>query len=597
MFAILLRLSGINQILFGDELFYAETAKDSVFVNYYGSHPPISFWLHGVWGLILGAAVWKARLLVALFSLANIFLTYYLGKKYFDEKTGIWAAFILSMSAWFISGSLQLDMDASFVSFFFLITVYFYTKFVENKEEFEKPSEISQTPRKSALNIDAKECYSKPSKENKFLFLTGVFYGLGMLTKYTLVLIGPTLAIYHLFKTREEKESWKYFFKLFSVIFGVAFLVFLIFPIFGFATNSLSFYASFSHALDLLTGKANAQIVKEGVNYFLLAIQFANALLWMGPLMIGALFYHIIYSDRKKNLFLIWTVIVLLFYIFVVRDNFRPIEKYLLIIAPALSILGGEYLSRLKLNAKHYWTMLFSAVLWLIFLIIFNLQKGLTIDFYPKIEFLNRALNFNLLLNLPLEGHAGPIGFYILFGTVVFTFLVCFVLFAASIFTRKYLLSTYLIMLFFGISIGYNLYLSEEQFFGLVKPNINKVSAEMINYLLKENITQPIFVFRNIGFEYYLEDKLGRSRNSLGNPCNSYSAEFCINNSHTYYVDFKDEFDNKTINLIKDKHSTVAVIDYPQLNKKSDLWSALLNCTALKTFSDKEIILGYVFKC
>lgn len=568
LFAVLIRPSGINQVLFGDELFYAETAKDLEFINYYGSHPPLSFWLHGVWSFLIGAAVWKSRLLVALFSLANIFLTYYLGKKYFDEKTGILAAFLLTSSAWFTSGSLQLDMDASFVSFFFLITVYFYTKFIENKE-------------------------------NKFLFLTGLFYGLGILTKYTLVLIGPTLVIHHLFKERKEK-FWKYFFKTFLIIFGVAFLVFLIFPIFGFATDSSSFYASFSHAFDLLAGKTNEQVMKEGVNYFLLTIQFANALLWMSPLMIGALFYHLFYSKRRNNLFLIWILIISVFYIFIIKDNFRPVEKYLLIIAPALSILGGEFLSKIKFNRKRILILFTSSISWFIFLIFFNLQKGVLLNFYPKIKFLEEALKFNLLLNLPLEGHAGPIGFYILFGTAVLTFIVCFLLFVASVLTRKLTFSTYFVLLFFGISIGYNLYLSEEQFFGIAKPNINKASGEIIDYLLKENYensTLPIFIFRNIGFEYYLENKLGKSRDNIGNPCNTYANISCLNYAKTYYLDFKDEFDNSTINIIKERKPYVAVIDYPQINKKSDLWQMFEKCIKLKTFSDKNINLGYVFRC
>ncbi len=38
----------------------------------------------------------------------------------------------------------------------------------EDIEEFEKPSENSQTPHKIALNIDVNRSYSKPSIENFF---------------------------------------------------------------------------------------------------------------------------------------------------------------------------------------------------------------------------------------------------------------------------------------------------------------------------------------------------------------------------------------------------------------------------------------------
>ena len=107
-------------------------------------------------------------------------------------------------------------------------------------------------------------------------------------------------------------------------------------------------------------------------------------------------------------------------------------------------------------------------------------------------------------------------------------------------------------VIFFGIAIGYNLYLSEEYLFGNIKPNINKVSNEMITYLKNEPVHLPLFVFRNIGFEVYLENKIGGMRNLTGNVCTTHNHNvapgdaLCIGRYPTFYLDFKDEWDPET---------------------------------------------------
>ena len=123
------------------------------------------------------------------------------------------------------------------------------------------------------------------------------------------------------------------------------------------------------------------------------------------------------------------------------------------------------------------------------------------------------------------------------------------------------------------------------------------MSNEAVTYLLKEDYKLPLFVFRNIGFEYYLEDRFGRSRDEIGNLCNTYSDSSCIEKSKTYYLDFNDESKKETISLIDKNHPTVAVIDYPQINKQSGLWQRLMKCDIAKTFSDKGMTIGYVFSC
>jgi hypothetical protein len=566
--ALLARIAGLDQVLYGDELFYAATAKDQAYVNYYASHPPLSFWLHAAWAAMVGAAAWKARALVALFSLANIWLTYLLGRRFAGPKAGLWAAALLTLSAWFTAGSLQLDMDASFVSFFFLATTWAYLAWLDDRKPWQ-------------------------------LALTGALLGLGMLTKYTAVLLGPIIAL-HFLLTRKpfNRHSFLLFLRDFALIAVFALAVFAL-PMAGlFLAGSRSVIFSFIHAFDLATGSTGPAVAGA------LVLQLLNALVWMSPLFAGALAYALVFSRSRTNVFLLWVLAVLAFYLFAISDPFRPIEKYLLIIAPPLAILAGAFLATTLERRKHLAVLGATAVVWFLFLGVFNLQPGLSIQFYPKAAFLAEALRFNLGLQIPLLGHAGPVGFSVLLGTILLTFLAAGALFLVSVAVRRkreaFALS---IAVFFGLALGYNLYLGEEHLLGAVRPNVNAVSQEMLDTLLATDVRLPLFVFRNFAFEYPLEDRYGKNRGAFGEVCTTHTRFYigehvpCFDKSATFYLDFADEDDPSIAGLIRQKQPTIAVIDFPAIDKNSLLWQTFLECGLTKTFKDKDVILGYLFDC
>jgi len=88
-----------------------------------------------------------------------------------------------------------------------------------------------------------------------------------------------------------------------------------------------------------------------------------------------------------------------------------------------------------------------------------------------------------------------------------------------------------------------------------------------------------------------------------GNACTTHSRNIyeteglCIDTNTTFYLDFKDEYDEDTAALIHEKKPTVVVIDFPAINKQSILWQTLMECKLTNIYKDKEIVLGYIFDC
>lgn len=89
--------------------------------------PPLYYWLTVVSFKIFGVTDFSARVSSAVLALAGVFITYYLGRKVFSERTGLFAGLILATSLEYIilgrgaSTDLPLSVTLTFgLSFFYL---------------------------------------------------------------------------------------------------------------------------------------------------------------------------------------------------------------------------------------------------------------------------------------------------------------------------------------------------------------------------------------------------------------------------------------------------------------------------------------------
>lgn len=531
--ALFIRIANINKIIVSDE--YVQTKAvlehNSVGFDKGTGIPPLTTWVRIAFSWIWGINIWSLKLVSVIFGLISIIFIYLLAKELYNKKTAFWATVLVTFSAWHILGTTSISFNGAFLTFYYLLTIFCFVKYLKTKLKM-------------------------------WLYLTGISFGLAMLTKLDAILIIPIIAIYFLIKTRNIKQ----FFIDFLIIFGLSLMVFSIFPLLALLTDFSYFTVVIGHT---------AVFKNFSFNILLLLIQYMLAFFWMGPLFIGFYLIKLFRFNKKDILMHLWIIIIFLFFTFGVKENFRPLERYFLVILPPLAILGGNQLSKLKINKKNTTIFLLVFTIFLGFTFFLNLSHNEILQFYPKSNFVNNVLKFKWDFLVPFTGDQGPIGMYMAFSGIALSFIFSFLFLGAYIITKakKIKLATTLFLCFLAISFSYNVFMAQEMIFSATNVNINKISEDIINYSLKNNLKEPIYIFRNYALKYYLDSRYNNIR----------------------MLDFKDEFKKSVINEINS--GTVIIVDFPSINKNSFLWKKINKCNLIKTFYDKNIRLGYVFNC
>lgn len=133
---LFLRVYGIEKkVIWYDEADSIATAtrdiafyRDKEFI-----YKPVYFFLLKQWIRFFGISPLFLRLFSSLFSLFAVYWIYLLGRKIFDEKTGLIAAFFLAVSPFFIYHSQQVR-HFSAIALFTIISFYFLTLFLRSQK-------------------------------------------------------------------------------------------------------------------------------------------------------------------------------------------------------------------------------------------------------------------------------------------------------------------------------------------------------------------------------------------------------------------------------------------------------------------------------
>lgn len=97
---------------------------------------PLNFLFSYYWTKIFGLSEFKLRLLSALFGIGSLYLIFLIGKMMFDQKTGLLAAFILSINYMHIYYS-QEARSYSLLVFLTLLTVYFLLRILKENKAYD----------------------------------------------------------------------------------------------------------------------------------------------------------------------------------------------------------------------------------------------------------------------------------------------------------------------------------------------------------------------------------------------------------------------------------------------------------------------------
>ena len=549
-----IRIAGLHLFLFGDETLFAINAADQAWVHYSIDHPPLMIWALNIVSAVFSHAPEALRATVALMSMLTLLLIARMMLRAYGERSALLATILLGTNSLFLSGSLQVDLVGGFLTLFTTLTLVCYLRFLE-------------------------------TYKMRWLALTGIGIGLAMLTNLAGFVLAPALVVHYWFTQRKQNDfTYTKFIKTFILLGIIAGGVFAIYPLWSLALGDSTFSRSFGHAFDLVAAESAGLKPTEGTNYSLLLIQFLNAFVWIGPLFICgiALIFFLHKKDQITMLFLLHALVVFLFFTFVIQDNFRPLEKYFMVLSPGLAVITTRAVDFSITARKHVWSIIAAALGVLLVLFALNLAPTETLPFYPKQAFLSAALTGAWNVRMPMLGSSGPVGFYITISTIALSFALSFLLFVCALAFRKHKLAPVCLLMLVGIGAGYSLFLDQQLTLTLAGPDISSTSHEMVSWL-REHRPQDYVVFRNVAFEYYLDDIYPVVRVEGNRPV------------FTRQIDFPAE--NNYDALAKLDGKTVAVVNFPKINPHSQLWQRLQQCTTLQTFIEKNEHAGFIARC
>jgi len=159
------RLTYINFIeLVPDEAYYWDLSR-KLQLSYY-DHPPMLMYLISLFTGILGNTEFVVRLPSVIIGSAVTVIVYLLGKDLFDEKIGFYSALLTSFTLIYSIGGILATVDTPF-ALFWLLASYSGVKAIK-------------------------------TGDGKWWYLNGIALGLGMLSKYIMVLFVPAFLIFML---------------------------------------------------------------------------------------------------------------------------------------------------------------------------------------------------------------------------------------------------------------------------------------------------------------------------------------------------------------------------------------------------------------
>ncbi len=387
------------------------------------------------------------------------------------------------------------------------------------------------------------------SDEHRWLVWCGLASGLAMLTKYTGVLVVFALALYSLIRHKD----WKRTAREGALVTALCLAVFSVFPLVAFLTDPSYFWITLQHGQGYFGGRT--------ISLSLLAIQYGLALLWMGPLLLFG--YFLSWKKRESRDWLSHSLIIaiLAFYTFVVQDPFRPVERYFTILLPALCMLAGKYYASLDFERKHWLWAGAAAVVGMTTSFIVNAMPGKILPFYPKTQFITAMFARDWNFFVPFTGDQGPVGLYVkflIFALAFGTSAACVVL---AVQRKKWAAPVLL-----GIGLALSVFMMTELALHPTSPDVSRAFKETTS--IAKQYPGPYFTFRDPALQYYLGQQATN-------------------------IDFTSDPEKVGQQLI----GTIAMVDFPALDKQGKLWQVFNRCEPKSIVEDKGVRLGYVFVC
>ncbi len=272
--------------------------------------PPLLMWFMSISYQVLGVNNFAARFWSPIFGALSLVLVFYLGKKLYNLPVGFLSAIVLGTFNLFYVFSRRAMTDIPFV-FFVVASLYFM--FLSEKTE----------------------------DSNRYVILSGMFFGLALMTKQIVALLIPIIAFVYYVATRHGIKVL--FTRRFARFWVVALLIaspWVIYMTLRFGPTFWEvflIYSNFTRAATAIEGHAGGYLF-----YFNYLISNEN-LLWvlLLPFSLGlCAFNSVLKKVKGDTLILVWMAIVVGLFTFAQTK----LEWYILPAFPAFAVAIGRFM-------------------------------------------------------------------------------------------------------------------------------------------------------------------------------------------------------------------------------------------------------------
>ncbi len=292
-------------------------------INFMLSKPPLLMWLMSFAYQVFGVTNFASRIWSAVFGALSLVVVLYLGRKLYNRYVGFLAAIVLGTFVTYYTFARYAMTDVP-LTCFVVASIYFFVI----SEEKEKP--------------------------NRYTALSGLFFGLALMTKQIDALLIPLIVFTYLLTT---KRSIRFLFKKhFTLLWAVGFLVFLPWLI----SMAVSFGSPFWQGYFIYSDVARTTGVLEGhsANYLFYFNYLAHNENWVWlallPFGVGLCAFNAFVKGLKSDtLIFLWVAIVLIVFSFAQTKIYWYIMPVFPAFAIAIASLVYELAKKVSQFTRH----------------------------------------------------------------------------------------------------------------------------------------------------------------------------------------------------------------------------------------------------
>lgn len=466
---LFLRLPGIDLPFHQDEWKNVSASQNIESAGQFFAHPPLMQILFVISNTILGND--NMRLFPLFFSILTGLLLFFIIRKRNNQKTAFLSLFFFGICFYSIWSSLMTDVDGGVLPLLFLLAVYCYDNFLEKKDN---------------------------KKEKIFwLILFAIVLIVGLLTKLSFIIVIGVFYLDYFLKSFRSFD-WKSYAKIvcsFLVFIGLyvalLYLIQVIYPAFS---------------IDFMLQHANSY-GEGGRNWMQILIQLAKAIFYLSPLLVFPVLLSSKKDLQKNSVFYIYLILGIIFYIIIFDFSRGALDKYLMYaIVPLVVITASIFSENIDNGIFKNKKTIVGGVFISLFLLSLNFLPQHLYALYPKSEWFLRVLHGQFNSLTPFNGGSGPLGFYVSFLFIAFSFIVTLILIAFI--KRKQEWKSYLLFFILAIGICYNLVFAEELLWGKINGNTTYVLRSAISFIENNNSIKKVMTYNDIGAQYL--DMMGK---------------------------------------------------------------------------------------